>query len=85
MSFCAICTADIPADSPRAPLGKDGVLVLVCRDCVELHPRSGRYSFEGGRSHENPEARASSGAGFGSRDGGSLGNGNVRRGYRGNR
>ena len=45
-AFCAICTEESP-DLVLRPLGRDGALVRVCPDCDTLHPRSGRYSFDG--------------------------------------
>lgn len=43
--FCAICTAPTPAGAAMQPLGRDRSLVIVCTECDDVHPRSGRYSF----------------------------------------
>ncbi len=76
MTWCAICLVDLPNGGTLEPLGKDGALVSVCHDCNEAHPRSGRYTFDGGRQTTEPNSRL-----VGDRRGGySLGNGNSRRG-----
>jgi uncharacterized metal-binding protein len=34
------------ADLTQQPLGRNNALVWVCDGCANLHPRSGRYSFD---------------------------------------
>lgn len=47
MKWCALCTADLPESHTRmAPFGKNEGLVLVCDECFDTHPRSGRYGFD---------------------------------------
>jgi hypothetical protein len=46
--FCAVCTdPTTETTSTLEPLGKGGSMVRVCNDCNGVHPRSGRYAFEG--------------------------------------
>lgn len=46
--FCAVCTEE-SSTLTKQPIGRGGALVWVCNACDDLHPRSGRYSFEGGK------------------------------------
>lgn len=55
--FCAICQGTV--DLVRAPDGK-----LECRECREVHPRSGRYTFaEGSRGGRPSIGRGAKGRG----------------------
>jgi hypothetical protein len=47
--LCALCTDPIIGSAVREPFGRNGGLVDVCQDCSSVHPRSGRYGFNGGR------------------------------------
>lgn len=49
-AWCAIC-ADTAETYYLEPLGKDGAHVAACSSCCDAHPRSGRYSFEGGKAN----------------------------------
>jgi hypothetical protein len=48
-AFCALCTSERGPFVQR-PLGRGNALVAVCGECDHTHPRSGRYSFEGGET-----------------------------------
>lgn len=49
-AICAICTRELVSIERFEPLGRNNVMVAVCPACADEHPRSGRYSFEGGRA-----------------------------------
>lgn len=43
--FCAVCTSE-RGPFVVAPMGRGDAPVLVCRECNEEHPRTGRYAFD---------------------------------------
>lgn len=73
--ICGICINEITGGARQLPLGRDNGLVWVCWGCDTDHPRNGRYSFDGGRSVDQREARGSLSAG-------DDGHGNRRRGWK---
>lgn len=53
---CAICCAET-RNLTQQPLGRGDALVPVCMRCDGEHPRSGRYSFGGGREKQPEHGR----------------------------